>query len=451
MSFFKEFKEDLSQAVNELMPGAEDGDKETADKETDILVNTFDDEIDVESELSKLDGLLEKVSHNSELLEKGVTDGKETSYANTENQLNSFFHNEKTQTLLADENVKKEDENKKTESDTEKVEEKSNVDVIPKTEELYTAEDNKNTDDAKKVEKFSDLEENPQKAANNFDLKNQKTNEEVKPETSNKNNYEEVKPETSNKNNYKEVKSETSNANNYKEEKQRKQQEKADNKFGFYGKGTHDNAIKDSAVNKAGIINNETQQTKEEVSMNAVGVNKDLEETAGKFEVVHDLEAPASQPEATDETAVITAGTSIKGNINSNGSIDLQGEIEGNLQCNGKLVVTGTVKGNSSSAEFFADSAKIEGEVVSSGTVKIGLGSVVIGNIKATSAVIAGAIKGDIDVKGPVVVDTSAVVMGNIKSRSVQINNGAVIEGFCSQCYAEINMESLFGEKKGKK
>ena len=43
--------------------------------------------------------------------------------------------------------------------------------------------------------------------------------------------------------------------------------------------------------------------------------------------------------------------------------------------------------------------------------------------------------------------DTSAVVMGNIKSRSVQINNGAVIEGFCSQCYAEVDMDSLFVEK----
>lgn len=71
----------------------------------------------------------------------------------------------------------------------------------------------------------------------------------------------------------------------------------------------------------------------------------------------------------------------------------------------------------------------------------------VIGNISATSAVIAGAIKGDIDVQGPVVVDTSAVVMGNIKSRSVQINNGAVIEGFCSQCYAEVDMDTLFGTK----
>ena len=89
----------------------------------------------------------------------------------------------------------------------------------------------------------------------------------------------------------------------------------------------------------------------------------------------------------------------------------------------------------------------MEGEISTSGTVKIGLGSVVVGNITASSAVIAGAIKGDIDVQGPVVVDTSAVVMGNIKSRSVQINNGAVIEGFCSQCYADVDMETFFEKK----
>jgi cytoskeletal protein CcmA (bactofilin family) len=89
----------------------------------------------------------------------------------------------------------------------------------------------------------------------------------------------------------------------------------------------------------------------------------------------------------------------------------------------------------------------VEGEVVSSGTVKVGLGSVIMGNITATSAVIAGAVKGDIDVQGPVVVDTSAVIMGNIKSRSVQINNGAVIEGFCSQCYSDVDVESLFNNK----
>ncbi len=145
-----------------------------------------------------------------------------------------------------------------------------------------------------------------------------------------------------------------------------------------------------------------------------------------------------------DETSVITASTVLTGNLESSGSFDIQGTINGNVSCNGKLVVTGTINGNSNSSEFFADVAKIEGEVSCSGTVKIGAGSVIIGNITASSAVIAGAIKGDIDVQGPVVVDTSAVIMGNIKSRSVQINNGAVIEGFCSQCYADIDVQGLF-------
>ena len=153
---------------------------------------------------------------------------------------------------------------------------------------------------------------------------------------------------------------------------------------------------------------------------------------------------------ATDEVSVITEGTVIRGDIISNGSLDIRGEIQGNVGCNGKLVVTGTITGDSNSSEFFADAAKVEGEVVSTGTVKIGLGSVIIGNVTSSSAVIAGAIKGDIDVQGPVVVDTSAVVMGNIKSRSVQINNGAVIEGFCSQCYSDVDVKSLFENKEGK-
>lgn len=147
-----------------------------------------------------------------------------------------------------------------------------------------------------------------------------------------------------------------------------------------------------------------------------------------------------------DETTIITASTTLSGDIASAGSFDIQGTVNGNVTCSGKIVVTGTINGNSTASEFFADVASVEGEIVSTGTVKIGAGSVIIGNISAASAVIAGAVKGDIDVQGPVVVDTSAVIMGNIKSRSVQINNGAVIEGFCSQSYNEIDVQSLFGK-----
>lgn len=264
MSFFKDFKDDLSQAVNELIPGEDLQGEEKKGQQPDSVVNTLEQEVDVKSELEKLEGLLEKVEEPEEKTLEQVIE-----------------------------------ENKKEEEAAEAVEE-----------------------------------------------------------------YAEDEP---------------------------KQEEKT-------------------------VTIEKTEKVVKEVS---------------------------------DEVTVITEGTTLSGNLSSTGSFELRGKIDGNVQCNGKMTVTGSIKGNSEAAEFFADAAKIEGEITTTGTVKIGLGSVVIGNISATSAVIAGAIKGDIDVQGPVVVDTSAVVMGNIKSRSVQINNGAVIEGFCSQCYADVDVNSLFDEKKG--
>lgn len=164
-------------------------------------------------------------------------------------------------------------------------------------------------------------------------------------------------------------------------------------------------------------------------------------------------EEPAEEPvvtadadEISDETAIITPGLSISGDVTSAGSIELLGTVEGNVTCKGKLVVSGTIKGNSVSSDFFADKANITGDVTCEGPAKIGNGSVIIGNLVATSAVIAGAIKGDIDVQGPVIIDTTAIVMGDIKSKLVQINNGAVIEGHCSQCYSDNSPKKFFGE-----
>lgn len=286
MGFFKEFKDDLSQAVNELMPG-EDSLEETG-KQEDLVVNTLEDEVDVESELSKLDGLLEQVTKK------------------------------------------------------EPVKEAKPAPAV-----------------AKPAPTPAPTRPAPAAATN--------TPEPVMPAAAKEN------------------------------------------------------------------ITIQEERTMADSTITPTPAPTPVMQTK----------------EISDEVSVITEGTVIRGDIISNGSVDVCGQVEGNIECNGKLVVTGMVNGNSNSSEFFADAAQIEGEVVSSGTVKIGLGSVIIGNVTSTSAVIAGAIKGDIDVQGPVVVDTSAVVMGNIKSRSVQINNGAVIEGFCSQCYSDVDVQSLFDEKKG--
>ena len=149
---------------------------------------------------------------------------------------------------------------------------------------------------------------------------------------------------------------------------------------------------------------------------------------------------------ALDEISTIMKNVVVNGDIEADGSLDLFGAVNGNIKILGKLNVTGKINGNSEAVEVYAQSANVVGDITSHGSVKIGNDSVIRGNIYATSAVIAGAVKGDIDVKGPVILDASAIVMGNIKSKSVQINNGAVIEGLCSQCYAEVSPSSFFRE-----
>lgn len=304
MGFFKDFKDDFSQAVNELMPGEDS--LETEGTEEELVVNTLESEVDVKSELSKLDGLLEQVTKQ------------------------------------------------------ESAKAKEPVPAVSKAAAPVTASG---------------------MTASNFTLP------------------------------------------------------------------------KSEPIQQASHTANNTIQEERKMADNTVtpAASTMTEAAPSTAPMSAPMSAPMAQEKVivSDEVSIITEGTVIKGDIVSNGSLDVRGQINGDVSCNGKLTVTGVVNGNSNTSEFFADSAQIEGEVVSTGTVKIGLGSVIIGNVSSTSAVIAGAIKGDIDVQGPVVVDTSAVVMGNIKSRSVQINNGAVIEGFCSQCYSDVDVASLFDGKKG--
>lgn len=160
-----------------------------------------------------------------------------------------------------------------------------------------------------------------------------------------------------------------------------------------------------------------------------------------------DNEAPklkAASVAREDEVTVISKGTSINGSISSDGSLDIMGTITGDVECLGKLSITGKIMGNSSAAEVYVNAERLEGSITSEGSVKVGLGTVVIGDILATSGVIAGAVKGEIDINGPIVIDSTAIIKGNIKAKSVQINNGAVIEGFCSLSYSAVDVDNIF-------
>ncbi len=145
-----------------------------------------------------------------------------------------------------------------------------------------------------------------------------------------------------------------------------------------------------------------------------------------------------------DEVTVISKGTTINGSISSDGSLDIMGTVNGDIECLGKLSITGKVVGGTSASEVYVNTERMEGSIASEGSVKIGLGTVVVGDIVGTSSVIAGAVKGEIDINGPIVIDSTAIIKGNIKAKSVQINNGAVIEGFCSLSYSAVDVDNIF-------
>ncbi len=172
--------------------------------------------------------------------------------------------------------------------------------------------------------------------------------------------------------------------------------------------------------------------------------NIDQEEEVEEIEEVEEKPLDSSGVYDENDVTVITKGTTIEGNVSSEGSLEIKGIVTGDIECLGKLSITGKVQGESTAAEVYVNTERLEGNINSEGSIKVGLGSVIIGDIVATSGVIAGAVKGEIDINGPVVVDSTAIIVGNIKAQSVQINNGAVIEGHCSLAYSDVDVENVF-------
>ena len=159
------------------------------------------------------------------------------------------------------------------------------------------------------------------------------------------------------------------------------------------------------------------------------------------------VESNTATPAESGTNTVISKGTDINGSIVSDGSLEVFGTVNGDISCLGKLSISGVVKGKSSAAEVYLHTDKLDGGITSKGCVKIAPGTVVIGDITAASCVVAGAVKGNLDVNGPVVVDSTAVIKGNISSKGIQINSGAVVDGFCALPYASVDIDSFFEDE----
>ncbi len=93
-------------------------------------------------------------------------------------------------------------------------------------------------------------------------------------------------------------------------------------------------------------------------------------------------------------------GTQIKGNIEADRDLRIDGEVEGNITCSGKVVVSQT-------------------------------GSI-IGKIACVNAEIGGRLVGDILVSELLTLRTTANIEGDVKTKSLVVEPAAVFNGTCS-------------------
>lgn len=382
MGFFKDFKRDFAQAVNELMP---DKDELGAEYDDEDMVNTFDenDQMDVAPEDMMED--LDEIQIDKPEMKIPVPE------VSTDDNLEQFSN---------------------VEPEKEESEEHA-LDAIPEAEVIQ-----------------DDLEFTPEPFSEDELIQ--------KPQT------EYLQAETDQTDDEPETATEVQDGDELK------------------ALDDLDDADMLEHVEEAFLTEPETEKTEELQNFMSVDLEKAVEDTLAK-QAEELPEEESEQEDAAMETAsvkteeknevgnlmeadttYITKSTVINGDVQTDGCIDLIGTVNGAVSCDGKLIIGGSVKGDVNVGELYANAARIEGDVHVADAAKIGVGTVVVGNVFAGSAVVAGAVKGDIDVHGPVIVDSTAVIMGNIKSKSVQINNGAVIEGMCSQCYSEIDVKSFF-------
>ncbi len=124
---------------------------------------------------------------------------------------------------------------------------------------------------------------------------------------------------------------------------------------------------------------------------------------------------PGDAPSGTS-ASLIGAGTSMKGDITSNGDIRIDGTLSGNINCSAKVI--------------------------------IGANGVVEGDISGQQADILGKVTGTIKVKDLLQLKGGCEVNGNLSAAKLQIEPSATFNGECHMVAGSANASKPVIEKK---
>lgn len=120
----------------------------------------------------------------------------------------------------------------------------------------------------------------------------------------------------------------------------------------------------------------------------------------------------ARNEEINNNLNILGSGTTIVGNIVSQGDVRVDGTLEGNLTTQSKLVIGTTGR--------------------------------IVGEIKCRDCEVAGTVKGKIQVENLLMLKATAVVEGEIRTSKLAIESNAVFSGTCSMSTAEPSAEETY-------
>ncbi len=133
--------------------------------------------------------------------------------------------------------------------------------------------------------------------------------------------------------------------------------------------------------------------------------------------------------------SVISKGTRIKGNCQTNGQVLIEGKISGNVTAQGiELTATGSVDGDliaagkATSDQVFIICGLVTG-AVHAAHVEVRLGGKVHGGVVTDDAVIHGQVHGGILARNRLALEETAEVEGDVHARRLAIKEGGQVNG----------------------
>lgn len=182
-------------------------------------------------------------------------------------------------------------------------------------------------------------------------------------------------------------------------------------------------------------IEEETKTTPERPSTSPTSfqqeLQKEIRQSASAAESSFaniDLREEQEHFEKTD-VSIIDYDARVFGNISTNESLCVNGEVIGNIVCEKNLELNGNVEGDIRAGNLQVKNCVVRGNISCDDSVSIDAKSELIGDCWNENISLKGIIKGSIYSRGKIHLHSTAEVMGNVSGTNIVIDDGATIQG----------------------